>query len=159
LGIRSQDLVDNRNVASDSNSVGCGLDYPGDLRQGHWAAGSESSLHCIPNQILVATHAGERTTRLKILSPLPVSVCRETLRKGSYEHERFDFLGYGFRSRLSKSTPSKHFVNFSPAVSDEASKALRREIRSWHLSRRSDKTLSDLARIFNVIVQAWSAHA
>lgn len=81
--------------------------------------------------------------------------CKDDLRKGSYEHERFDFLGYGFRPRLSKSRAGKHFVNFSPAVSDAAGKAMRREIRSWHLSRRSDKTLNDLAHMFNVIVQGW----
>jgi Group II intron, maturase-specific domain len=46
-------------------------------------------------------------------------------------------------------------VNFSPAVSDDARKAISREIRSWHIARRSDKTLSDLARMFNPIVQGW----
>jgi RNA-directed DNA polymerase len=81
--------------------------------------------------------------------------CKDELRKGSHEHERFDFLGYGFRPRLSKSRAGKHFVNFSPAVSDEAGKAMRREIRNWKLHERSDKTLSDLARMFNVIVQGW----
>jgi RNA-directed DNA polymerase len=49
----------------------------------------------------------------------------------------------------------KTFVNFSPAVSDEATKAMRREIRRWKLHLRSDKTLRDLARMFNVVVQGW----
>ncbi len=40
-------------------------------------------------------------------------------------------------------------------MSDEAGKAMRREIRSWKLHERSDKTLGDLARMFNVIVQGW----
>ncbi len=30
-----------------------------------------------------------------------------------------------------------------------------REIRSWHIARRSDKSLDDLARMFNSIVQGW----
>ena len=34
-------------------------------------------------------------------------------------------------------------------------KAMGREIRSWHLARRSDKSLDDLARMFNSIVQGW----
>jgi RNA-directed DNA polymerase len=29
------------------------------------------------------------------------------------------------------------------------------EIRFWHLARRSDKSLDDLARMFNSIVQGW----
>ena len=28
-------------------------------------------------------------------------------------------------------------------------------IRSWHIARRSDKSLGDLARMFNSIVQGW----
>ncbi|MGC1951241.1 MAG: group II intron reverse transcriptase/maturase, partial [Gammaproteobacteria bacterium] len=81
--------------------------------------------------------------------------CKDADRRGSHEHERFDFLGYTFRPRLSKSKHGKHFVNFSPAVSDDARKAISREIRSWHIVRRSDKTLTDLARMFNPIVSGW----
>jgi RNA-directed DNA polymerase len=81
--------------------------------------------------------------------------CKDADRRGSYPNERFDFLGYTFRPRLSKSRQGKHFVNFTPAVSDDAGKAMRREIRRWRLHERSDKTLGDLARMFNMIVQGW----
>jgi RNA-directed DNA polymerase len=81
--------------------------------------------------------------------------CKDADRRGSYEHERFDFLGYTFRPRRSKSKFGNYFVNFSPAVSDDAKRAIGREIRSWHLARRSDKSLTDLARIINPIVQGW----
>ena len=37
-------------------------------------------------------------------------------RKGSSEHERFDFLGYTFRPRRSKNRLGKYFINFAPAV-------------------------------------------
>ena len=46
-------------------------------------------------------------------------------------------------------------MNFLPAVSKDAIKAMGREIRSWHLARRSDKSLNDLALMFNSIVQGW----
>jgi RNA-directed DNA polymerase len=81
--------------------------------------------------------------------------CKDDDRRGHYEHERFDFLGYTFRPRLSKSRHGKHFVSFTPAVSDEAAKAIRRTIRSWKLDERSDKTLGDLARMFNSVVRGW----
>lgn len=81
--------------------------------------------------------------------------CKDADRAGSYEHERFDFLGYTFRPRLSKSRHGHFFVSFSPAVSDDAKKAIGREIRSWRINCRSDKTLTDLARMFNPIVQGW----
>ena len=81
--------------------------------------------------------------------------CKDADRRGSHEHEQFNFLGYTFRPRLSKSKHGKHFVNFLPAVSDDAKKAIGREVRSWRINRRSDKTLGDLARMFNPIVQGW----
>lgn len=81
--------------------------------------------------------------------------CKDDDRRGSHEHQQFSFLGYTFRPRLSKNKFGKHFVNFTPAVSDDARKAMSREIRSWHITRRSDKSLSDLAAMFNPIVAGW----
>jgi RNA-directed DNA polymerase len=84
-----------------------------------------------------------------------VVYCKDELRKGSHEHERFDFLGFTFRPRLSKNKKGKHFVNFSPAISDKAGKEISRTIRSWRLNCRSDKSLEDLAHMFNAQVQGW----
>jgi RNA-directed DNA polymerase len=85
-----------------------------------------------------------------------VVYCKDENRRGSYKNERFDFLGYTFRPRLSRSEKyDRYFVNFSPAVSDEARKEIRREFRHWRLQLGSDKTIGDLARMFNPIVQGW----
>jgi RNA-directed DNA polymerase len=81
--------------------------------------------------------------------------CKDDDRRGSHEHESFDFLGYTFRPRLSKNRFGKHFLNFTPAVSGEASKRMRREMRRWRIACRSDKTLTDLARMFNAVIQGW----
>jgi RNA-directed DNA polymerase len=81
--------------------------------------------------------------------------CKDADRTGSYEHMKFTFLGYEFRPRLAKNKHGKHFVSFLPAVSTVAMKAMGREIRSWHMARRSDKSLDDLAGMFNNIVQGW----
>jgi RNA-directed DNA polymerase len=81
--------------------------------------------------------------------------CKDADRRGSHAHTQFTFLGYTFRPRLAKSRHGHHFVSFLPAVSTDAVKAMSRELRSWHLARRSDKSLDDLARMFNSIVQGW----
>lgn len=81
--------------------------------------------------------------------------CRDDDRRGSYEHTSFDYLGYTFRPRLSKNRFGKHFLNFSPAVSGEASTRMRHEMRRWGVARRSDKTLTDLALMFNSTLQGW----
>lgn len=81
--------------------------------------------------------------------------CKDADRTGSFEHTKFTFLGYEFRPRLAKNRHGKHFVSFLPAVSTDAMKTMGAEIRSWTLGCRSDKSLDDLARMFNHIVQGW----
>jgi Group II intron, maturase-specific domain len=65
------------------------------------------------------------------------------------------FLGYTFRDRRSKNRWGKYFVNFSPGVSNAATKAIRQEIRAWQLHCRVDKRIDDLARMFNPIIRGW----
>jgi RNA-directed DNA polymerase len=84
-----------------------------------------------------------------------VVYCKDEDRRGSYERTAFDFLGYTFRPRLSRSRFGKHFVNFSPAVSGEAKTRMRREMRRWRLHLRPGKTLTALARMFNTVIQGW----
>jgi RNA-directed DNA polymerase len=81
--------------------------------------------------------------------------CKDADRRDDHEVTSFTFLGYTFRPRLAKNRWGKHFVNFLPAVSKDAIKAMGRELRSWHIARRSDKSLTDLALMFNSIVQGW----
>jgi RNA-directed DNA polymerase len=81
--------------------------------------------------------------------------CKDSTRRGCCEDERFDFLGYTFRPRLSRNKSGGQFVNFLPAASGDARKRMRREVRRWRLHLRPDKTLTDLARIFHPIIQGW----
>ena len=81
--------------------------------------------------------------------------CKDTFRKGNYPNEKFDFLGYTFRPRLSKSRHGKFFVSFLPAVSEEATRSIRKTIRSWRLHKMTDKSIKDLARMFNPIIRGW----
>jgi RNA-directed DNA polymerase len=81
--------------------------------------------------------------------------CKDVDRPGSYEHERFDFLGYTFRPRLSKNRWGKCFVNFTPAISSKAVTEISQTIRQWKLHLRSDKSLEDLAHMFNAVVRGW----
>ena len=71
--------------------------------------------------------------------------CQDTKRRGEAEHTSFDFLGYTFRGRLVRGRRG-FFVSFAPAMSTTAKKAKGRQIRAWHLNRRSGSDLSDLAR-------------
>jgi len=79
--------------------------------------------------------------------------CKDANRRGLHEHTSFTFLGYTFRPRLAINRSGRHFVSFLPAASKEAIKAMGQVLRSWHLANRSDKTLADLARMFNNVVR------
>jgi RNA-directed DNA polymerase len=81
--------------------------------------------------------------------------CKDEHRRATYANERFEFLGYTFRPRTAKGKAGKLFVSFAPAVSDAALKDMGRELRSWRLNCRSDKSLDDLAHMFNKVVQGW----
>ncbi len=81
--------------------------------------------------------------------------CKDSNRDGSHEHKQFTFLGYTFRPRLARTKAGKNFVSFSPAVADDAAKAIGRTIKRWRLHLWSGLTLADLARTINPIVWGW----
>jgi RNA-directed DNA polymerase len=81
--------------------------------------------------------------------------CRDDNRQGAYPETKFDFLGYTFRPRMSKNKYGKYFVNFTPAVSNMAKKAMKQEIRGWSIHLKSNKTLEDLSHMFNPILRGW----
>jgi RNA-directed DNA polymerase len=83
--------------------------------------------------------------------------CKDANRREDYEHTSFDFLGYTFRGRLAKG-PRGYFTGFSPAISGKARKAIGKQIRSWHLNRRSGTGLPGLAEEINPKVRGWVSY-
>jgi len=81
--------------------------------------------------------------------------CKDGNRREEYPVISFDFLGFTFRPRLAKSQSGRYFVNFSPAVSNQAGRVMRQKARRWHLHLRSDYSLDDLTRIFSPIIKGW----
>jgi RNA-directed DNA polymerase len=82
--------------------------------------------------------------------------CKDSIRRGNYPHRKLDFLGYTFRPRRSKNRHGDFFISFLPAVSDEAAKSMRRTIRGWRVHRMTDKSIEDLAHIFNPVIRGWT---
>jgi group II intron reverse transcriptase/maturase len=116
--------------------------------------------HCTTEkQALRLKDALERRFALCGLSLHPektkIVYCKDDDRKGRYSEEKFDFLGYTFMARRSKNRWGKYFVNFCPAVSNKAAKEIRHVMRQWALHDRSDKSLDDLARMFNPVLRGW----
>jgi RNA-directed DNA polymerase len=81
--------------------------------------------------------------------------CKDGDRKENHENISFDFLGYTFRPRRSKNRWGKHFVNFTPAISNKSKKSIRQEVRDWRLQLKAEKDLEDLSNMFNSKIIGW----
>jgi RNA-directed DNA polymerase len=84
-----------------------------------------------------------------------VIYCKDDHRQKEYEQIQFDFLGYTFRPRRSKDRYGRLFTNFTPAIAPTAATTLRQEVRGWRLQLKSDKSIEDLARMFNPVIAGW----
>jgi RNA-directed DNA polymerase len=84
--------------------------------------------------------------------------CKDVNRRGDHPVIRFDFLGFQFRARKTRWVVRGNEVfahSFLPAVSPKALTRISREIRRWALHHRSDKSLEDLARMYNATIRGW----
>ena len=101
----------------------------------------------------------ERLARCKLevhSGKTKIVYCKDSNRRASHPIHGFDFLGFTFRPRRSRNRTGEYFVSFSPAVSRTAAKTICQVMRrSWRLPRRTDKELSDLARMFNPVLRGW----
>ncbi len=81
--------------------------------------------------------------------------CKDANRRGDFANQSFDFLGFKFRAR--KTIWQGHIPahGFLPAISPKALKAIGRTIRRWALHHHSDRSLHDLAKIYNPYIQGW----
>jgi len=81
--------------------------------------------------------------------------CKDINRQEFYPVIQFTFLGYCFRPRKAMDKYGRVYVNFAPAVSREALKAMRQTVRGWHIQLKCDKSLQDLSSMFNPVLRGW----
>ena len=81
--------------------------------------------------------------------------CHDINRPADYPVVKFTFLGYTFQPRKAVDKYGRIYVNFSPAVSRDALRAMRQTIRSWHLQLMCDREVGDLSRMFNPVLRGW----
>jgi RNA-directed DNA polymerase len=89
------------------------------------------------------------------LQKTKIVYCKDSNRRENYPEHKFDFLGYTFRPRIAKERSGGFFVSFIPAISNNAVKSLRDTMRRWSLHRRTDKSLDELAQMFNPVLRGW----
>jgi len=82
-------------------------------------------------------------------------VRKDANRRGEFPNQSFDFLGFSFRPRKTMWQGHISAHGFMPAASPKALTAISRKIRQWTLHQRSDKSLQELANIYNPYIQGW----
>jgi len=81
--------------------------------------------------------------------------CKQYNRPLDHEHIRFDFLGFTFQPRVSKSHGGGLFLGFDLAISNKAKKHIRAELKALRITRRIDLDLEGLARLLNPKLIGW----
>ena len=106
----------------------------------------------------------ERFTACKlVLHPEKTKIvyCKDANRRGDFPIIAFDFLGFQFRARKTmwRKGDKRIFAHsFQPAASPKALKRISRSVRSWALHHRSDKSLTELAAMYNPCIRGWIAY-
>lgn len=124
----------------------------------------DAVVHCVTRRQAeqVRDAIGRRFAEVGLrLHPVKTKIvyCKDTARRGAFEHTSFTFLGYTFRARKTHNARTGElFSSFNPAVSNEARKVKGAELRSWRLHRRPSATLRGLANWINPIVRGWMSY-
>lgn len=110
---------------------------------------------------MLLTELTERMKKCKLeLHPDKTKIvyCKDGNRKGDYPNIKFDFLGYTFKPRRTKSKKGIVFNGFNPGMSDKKKIKKGREMREWKIHMWSNRTLEDIAKYVNPKFYGWYNH-
>jgi hypothetical protein len=85
--------------------------------------------------------------------------CKDNKRWKDYPTTKFDFLGYTFRTRMTRNSKTNEmFANFCPAVSPSSLKSMRQKIRRLGIRKRTDLSLNEISRMCDPILRGWDQY-
>jgi group II intron reverse transcriptase/maturase len=144
------------------------LHYTFDLWMGREFPGVEferyaddAVIHCrTEEQAKVIEHAlAERLKECGLtLHPKKTKIvyCKDGTRRCSYPEQRFKFLGYTFEKRSAQNRQTgKRFLRFLPAMSQEAGKSFRENLKGKKCFYRTQCTVEQLAAEVNPVVRGF----
>jgi|SRR3990167_939264 len=101
----------------------------------------------------------QRFSQCKLeLHPIKTKIvyCKDGIRKGNHENTKFKFLGYEFRRRITCNRYTKSMrLNFTPAISPEAKKAITAKLRKLNSRSRTDLEIEQIAAYLNPKLIGW----
>jgi RNA-directed DNA polymerase len=84
--------------------------------------------------------------------------CKDADRRGSHEHESFDFLSYTFQPRLMRNRFGVFKPNFLPAVSQGARASINSKLRELKIPKRGGSTLTGISQLVNPVMRGWLSY-
>ena len=82
--------------------------------------------------------------------------CKDYRRKGKYPIVKFDFLGYSFQPRTSKSKKDgKLFPGFDCAISISSKKRIFAKLREFNITYLTFKSIVGIAQYLNPYIRGW----
>jgi RNA-directed DNA polymerase len=107
-------------------------------------------------ELLLKLHNRFENCKLELHSEkTKIVYCKDDRRPYDYINDKFDFLGYTFCGRKTKSKHGKLFIGFNPAVSSKAIKSIKESIRNWHIKRLVGLEIGDIAKRINPVIRGW----
>jgi hypothetical protein len=116
-------------------------------------------VHCptkeVAEEVLKAIR--ERMQQCKLeLHPEKTKIvyCKDTNRNKDDDHIQFNFLGYSFQPRESKSGKGI-FISFDCAISKAKQTKIKAAIRSLKLQKATTAAIKEIAEVLNPKIQGW----
>lgn len=82
--------------------------------------------------------------------------CKDYRRKGNYHCVKFDFLGYSFQPRTSKSKKrSGLFLGFDCSISTSSKKRIADKLGELKVHRMTHNSIVGVAKILNPMIRGW----
>ena len=81
--------------------------------------------------------------------------CGASKRREDSTGRKFNFLGYTFRPRKTRTQQGEYFVGFLPAISNEAKRGIRQTIKRWRMHRWMGESIETLAKRINPYIRGW----
>jgi RNA-directed DNA polymerase len=81
--------------------------------------------------------------------------CKDYRRQGAYETVKFDFLGYSFQPRSTRSKTGKLFLGFDCAISISSKKRIADKLEALNIVNLSFKSIVGIAQYLEPYIRGW----
>lgn len=81
--------------------------------------------------------------------------CKDRARTEEHDKVSFDFLGFTFKPRRSRSKKGNDFIGFNPGVSNKAILRMKDDIKRMKGKLNTLKTIEEVAKILNPRMRGW----